>query len=264
AAQAEAKVLLDHVRAAWDRLQRVEREREERLEQARTLPRDLECLWAPDPTAWNGLGRRKRHCRAFDAIGHAFVVRQRVLDATPAPPVPFSTRPTLVPTAPDPLPARATSPVDLFVTDAYVYTPAPLWQAAANLVRKVRGKEPFASPSLSELHSPNPSYVPPPPTPPPRPLPIPYPPSPTVSAFDRNVNLHLAWIIARGRHRWCPSSSLSLQEAANSIVAVDEYAPGLLGRVCGLLFPGGVRSHDQAVDAFGLEAVLDLCAGWYQ
>ncbi|KAG9121023.1 hypothetical protein FRC07_003193 [Ceratobasidium sp. 392] len=264
AAQAEAKVLLDHVRAAWDRLERVEREREERLERAKAQPRSLECLRAPDAAAWNGLGRRKRRCRAFDAIGHAFATRRRVSDAVPAPPIPFSTRPTPVLAAPNPLPPPATSPVDILLADPYVYTPAPLWQAAANLVRKVRGKEPFSSPSLSELHSPDPSYVPPPPTPPPRPLPIPYPPGPTVSAFDRNVNSHLAWIIARGRRRWCPGSNLSLHEAANSIVAADEYAPGLLGRVCGLLFPGGVRSHDQAVDAFGLEAILNLCAGWYQ
>ncbi|KAG9126001.1 hypothetical protein FRC07_005273 [Ceratobasidium sp. 392] len=264
AAQAESRVLLDHVRANWNRARQAEKEREERLARAKALPRDLECLRAPDPTAWNGLGRRKRRCRAFDAIGHAFVTRQRVPDAAPAPPVPFSTRPTSVPTAPDPLPARATSPVDLFATDAYVYTPAPLWQAAADLVRKVRGKEPFASPTFSELHSPNPSYIPPPPTPPSRPLPIPYPPGPTVSAFDRNVNSHLAWILTCGRRRWNPGSIYSLQEAANNVVAADSYAPGLLGRVCKLLFPGGVRAPHEAVDSFGLEAVVDLCAGWFE
>ncbi|KAG9124065.1 hypothetical protein FRC07_012986 [Ceratobasidium sp. 392] len=270
AAQAEAKVLLDHVRAAWDRLQRVEREREERLGQARTRPRDLECLRAPDPTAWNGLGRRKRRCRAFDAIGHAYTARQRASAPPSPPPVPFSTRPAAVSATPNPLLPAATAPVDLFTADPYVYTPAPLWQAAADLVRKVRGKEPFASPSLSELHSPDLKYVPPPvtpapvpPRPPPRLLPIPYPTGP-ISAFDREVNSHLVWILARGRRRWNPGSTLSLQEAAHSVVAADNYAPGLLGRLCKLLFPGGVRSHDQAVDPIGLEVILDLCAGWYE
>ncbi|KAG9121952.1 hypothetical protein FRC07_001863 [Ceratobasidium sp. 392] len=239
AAQAEAKVLLNHV--------------------------------SPDAATWNGLGRRKRRCRAFDAIGHAFATRRHVSDAVPAPPIPFSTRPTSTSTALDPLLLGAAFPVDLFTANTYVYTPAPLWQAAADLVRKVRGKEPFALPSLSETRSPNPSYIPPPvtphpllPQPPPRLLPTPLPPHPTIPAYDRNINSHLAWIIARGQRRWCLGSTLSLQEAANSVVVADAYAPSLLGGVCKLLFPGGVRSSDQAVDSFGLEVVLDLCAGWYE
>ncbi|KAG9125852.1 hypothetical protein FRC07_005944 [Ceratobasidium sp. 392] len=252
AAQAEAKVLLEHVRASWSQTRRSEQEREEQLVRAKALPRDIKCLCAPDPAAWNGLGRRKRRCRAFDAIGHAFTTRQRASAPLPPPPVPFSTRPTSVSTTPDLLLPAATSP-----------------QAAANLVRKVRRKEPFASPSLSELHSPNPNYIPPPVTPapvpshtPPRLLPIPYPTGP-ISAFDREVNSHLAWLLARGRRRWNPGSALSLQEAAHSVVAADSYAPGLLGRLCKLLFPGGVQSHDKAVDPIGLEVILDLCAGWY-
>ncbi|QRV73613.1 hypothetical protein RhiJN_01627 [Ceratobasidium sp. AG-Ba] len=79
AAQADAKVLLDHVRAEWDQARQIERSRKERLEKARAQPRDIECLRAPDPAAWNGLGRCKKRCRAFDGVGRAYNTRQRVV-----------------------------------------------------------------------------------------------------------------------------------------------------------------------------------------
>ncbi|QRW09658.1 hypothetical protein RhiLY_08657 [Ceratobasidium sp. AG-Ba] len=60
AAVAESLVLLQYIRADWDRAQLAEQEREQRLARAKALPRDLECLRAPDPKAWNGLGRRKK------------------------------------------------------------------------------------------------------------------------------------------------------------------------------------------------------------
>ncbi|QRV78798.1 hypothetical protein RhiJN_06813 [Ceratobasidium sp. AG-Ba] len=76
-AQNDSKVLLDHIQAEWIRTRRLEQERERQLAQARTQPRDIECLRAPDPTAWNGLGRRKKRCRAFEAVGRAYTARQQ-------------------------------------------------------------------------------------------------------------------------------------------------------------------------------------------
>ncbi|KAG9127561.1 hypothetical protein FRC07_012306 [Ceratobasidium sp. 392] len=63
AALAKSHVLLDHVRAAWTKACTANRE---------------QCLRAPDPAAWNGLGRRKNRCRAFDAVGRAFTTGQRL------------------------------------------------------------------------------------------------------------------------------------------------------------------------------------------
>ncbi|QRW14236.1 hypothetical protein RhiLY_13235 [Ceratobasidium sp. AG-Ba] len=79
AALVEAKVLLDHIRADWTQAQQIEQEREDRLAKARVQPRDINCLRAPDPTAWNGLGRRKKRCRAFESVGRAYNTRQRAL-----------------------------------------------------------------------------------------------------------------------------------------------------------------------------------------
>ncbi|QRV79278.1 hypothetical protein RhiJN_07293 [Ceratobasidium sp. AG-Ba] len=78
AALVEAKVLLNHIRADWTRARRTEQEPEERLVKARAQPRDLECLRAPDPAAWNGLGRRKKRCRVFEGVGRAYNTRQRI------------------------------------------------------------------------------------------------------------------------------------------------------------------------------------------
>ncbi|KAG9077573.1 hypothetical protein FS749_010528 [Ceratobasidium sp. UAMH 11750] len=82
AAQNESRVLLEHIRAEWTKSRRAEREHEERLNRAKAIPRDLNCLRAPDPHAWNGLGRRKKRCRKDEAIGRAFTARQRAV--TPA------------------------------------------------------------------------------------------------------------------------------------------------------------------------------------
>ncbi|QRV79957.1 hypothetical protein RhiJN_07972 [Ceratobasidium sp. AG-Ba] len=78
AAQADSQVLLEHVQAEWSKTRQSELEREERLKKARAQPRDFEVLRAPDPTAWQGLGRRKKRCRAFESVGRAYNTRQRL------------------------------------------------------------------------------------------------------------------------------------------------------------------------------------------
>ncbi|QRW00968.1 hypothetical protein RhiJN_28986 [Ceratobasidium sp. AG-Ba] len=83
-AQTDAKVLLEHIRSEWTRTRQIELERGNRLAQARSQPRNIECLRAPDPAAWNGLGRRKKRCRAFEAVGKAYTTRQHVSKLAPA------------------------------------------------------------------------------------------------------------------------------------------------------------------------------------
>ncbi|QRV83169.1 hypothetical protein RhiJN_11185 [Ceratobasidium sp. AG-Ba] len=83
AAQSDSRVLLEHVRTEWIQTRRIEQERNERLAQARARPRDIECLQAPDPTAWNGLGRRKKRCRAFESVGRAYNARQQAFKREP-------------------------------------------------------------------------------------------------------------------------------------------------------------------------------------
>ncbi|QRV90622.1 hypothetical protein RhiJN_18640 [Ceratobasidium sp. AG-Ba] len=78
-AVAESLVLLDYVRADWNRALLAEQECEKWLECAKAAPRDIECLHAPDPRVWNGLRRRKNCCRAFESIGHAYITCQQVL-----------------------------------------------------------------------------------------------------------------------------------------------------------------------------------------
>ncbi|QRV75085.1 hypothetical protein RhiJN_03100 [Ceratobasidium sp. AG-Ba] len=90
-AATHSRVLFDHVRKEWNQAQTAEREREEQLNRAKAVPRDLKCLRSPDPGAWSGLGRRKQRCHAFNATGRAYTTRQRVSnpqDPTPVTPVP--------------------------------------------------------------------------------------------------------------------------------------------------------------------------------
>ncbi|KAG8713697.1 hypothetical protein FRC09_018437 [Ceratobasidium sp. 395] len=121
-AQAESRVLLEHIRADWAQTQQADCECEERLTRAKTLPRNLDCLCAPDPKAWNGLGRRKKRCQTFEAVGRAFVSRQRVPEPVQLPrPIqsldPVHSNPTAcrrtscaVQTDADPVPTRPPTP----------------------------------------------------------------------------------------------------------------------------------------------------------
>ncbi|QRV95314.1 hypothetical protein RhiJN_23332 [Ceratobasidium sp. AG-Ba] len=49
-----------------------------------TAPRDLSCLKG-NGTAWNGIGRRKKRFRTFQAIGRAYVRRQAISEPPTAP-----------------------------------------------------------------------------------------------------------------------------------------------------------------------------------
>ncbi|KAF8747624.1 hypothetical protein RHS01_11317 [Rhizoctonia solani] len=75
--------LLKHARTAWAKEKATEQARKERLAELRAKPRDLDCLRSPDGATWQGVGRRKRRCRKFNAIGQAFTARQGVAAAHP-------------------------------------------------------------------------------------------------------------------------------------------------------------------------------------
>ncbi|KAF8604441.1 hypothetical protein BDV93DRAFT_555713 [Ceratobasidium sp. AG-I] len=106
-AQAEARVLLEFARGDWAETRKAEREREDRLARAQDLLRNLECLRAPDPAAWNSLGCHKKRCRAFDTVGHAFTARHHT--AVPASAFPHMSAPVL---------ASAHTMVDVFALHA--------------------------------------------------------------------------------------------------------------------------------------------------
>ncbi|CCO33215.1 hypothetical protein RSOLAG1IB_11014 [Rhizoctonia solani AG-1 IB] len=77
--------LLKHASTAWAKEKATKQAREERLAELRAKPRDLDCLRSPDGVTWQGVGRRKRRCRKFNAFGRAFTARQGVAAAAPVP-----------------------------------------------------------------------------------------------------------------------------------------------------------------------------------
>ncbi|KAG8703526.1 hypothetical protein FRC11_010658 [Ceratobasidium sp. 423] len=253
AAQLEAQVLLDHARDSWAKERKREATREARLAELRTQPRDLDCLKSPDSSggAWQGIGRRKKRCRTFNAVGRAFNARKQVRFSVP--PV---CRPDLA----------SSSPVDLFMADPYVTTPPALREAVEQLVISVRKAPPYSRHHNWEAFSPNPDYVPS--VPPARPhVPTPeYLYSPEPGAFycmGVDVDPQLAWLVARGRHHWIRNPTYNMREAVFDISAAQRDSPGLLDSITQILFPGGIARLDLALDPFGLEVVVDLCVGWF-
>lgn len=254
AAQVEAKALLQFARDTWTRTCQAEREHEERLVRAKDTPRNLDCLRAPDPAAWNGLGRRKKRCRVFNTVGRSFTARQRATAPNTAPQCPSAP-----PDAPNPIVA------DIFALRAArgrPSTPPGLREALCNTRNLVYVANGLAN---GIQHGSTTPGDPPPPEHPPLPPAPAYPLSlqpGELRVHDREVDPHFAWIIARGRHARAPDSDCSLREAALNVVDAEENMPGLLAKLAQLLFPGGLRQADLALDPFGLEVVLDLVHGW--
>ncbi|KAG8711761.1 hypothetical protein FRC09_020414 [Ceratobasidium sp. 395] len=251
-ALAESRVLLEHVRASWAKAMDVEREREARLTRAQTIPRNLESLRAPDPGAWSGLGRRKKRCRAFDAVGRAFATRQQI--ASPTAPVQAVQHLDAFPDTP----ARPPTPPHLRVS---------LWNVpgllGSALARENYGlNTPDSPPSASTPPTPMPVHDPIPTVPVPA-YPHSLPPE-ELTVFGKLVDKDLAYILARGRHAWAPLSERPLRDVAVDVVTAHELEPGALEYVARLLFPAGVSRYDQALDATCLEVLVDLVRGWYE
>ncbi|QRV80836.1 hypothetical protein RhiJN_08851 [Ceratobasidium sp. AG-Ba] len=241
AAVAESLVLLQYIRADWDQAQLAEQERKQRLARAKALLRDLECLRAPDPKAWNGLGRRKNRCRTFKAIGRAYTARQRT--SPPLPSSPTSKQPPVVAC----LSVDVESPSSplLGMPDAPTRPPTPegLREAAFSCVGLL------ASASGVNAYGQNT----------PRPMPaappqvIRRPPSPTAApqpqlAYEgktvingQEVDCRLAYLIALGRWESCKwARAPSLWEAAESVLNAEVLQPGALSYLMALFFPEGL------------------------
>ncbi|QRW07203.1 Retrotransposable element Tf2 protein [Ceratobasidium sp. AG-Ba] len=258
AAQTESWVLLEHVRSEWNRIRCRQKEQEERLAKARTLPRDLECLRAPDPSAWSGLGRCKKRCRTFEAVGRAYQSRQHCTGPTETTPAPSLVTP--------PSPARAV--IDIHNLDSYVHTPRPLREAVEDLVYQVRGRDPYSSPSLSELHSPNPDYIPLPPSPPPCVIqsfsvqnPFFAPEEVYFPAFGCTIDGPVLTAMSYGRissEPWAPAHTLD--DLAASVADAQRHDPGGFGLLADTLFPDG--GFDFSSYRVPTKAALDLIEGW--
>ncbi|QRW07819.1 hypothetical protein RhiLY_06818 [Ceratobasidium sp. AG-Ba] len=228
AAIVEARILLDHIRAQWTSARRAEQEREERLVKARAQPRDLECLRAPDPAAWNGLGRRKKRCHAFEGVGRAYNTRQRI-----------AARPQA---APD-------RPVDLQAVESpgfNVPQPPSTPPGVRQLVRNIPGLMECANgpadgrdygwpspaePSLPSTPSSTRSEV----TMPDYPY---YLCSAELTVHGSEMDRDMAYVVARGRHIRRPCDRYSVQDAAVDVYLAKSQLPGMLEELARVLFPG--------------------------
>ncbi|QRV95022.1 hypothetical protein RhiJN_23040 [Ceratobasidium sp. AG-Ba] len=256
AAQAEAKVLVDRLRADWDRERQCEQEREARLTKAKAMPRDLECLRAPDPKAWNGLGRRKTRCRKFEGIGRLYTARQRAATSIlPPQPVESLESESHLP------PTRPPTPPGLRI--AIYNTP--------ELLSSVMTEENYGTNSPAPVAAPDPSstHVVPPVLPAlavdvPRPA-YPYTLAPReLTVLGKDVDKDATYIIARGRHAWSPMADRTLRDVAIDVVCAQSLAPGALEYLADLLFPLGVSQYEQALPAAGLEILVEFVRGWYE
>ncbi|KAG8749969.1 hypothetical protein FRC12_013131 [Ceratobasidium sp. 428] len=261
AAQTECQVLLEHVRSEWIRAREIEREREERLARAKSQPRDLECLRAPDPAAWNGLGRKKTRGRAFEAIGRAYNTRRQLIQPTAAndtPPAAHLDRPD--------------NPADTFLlhpSSCYVPkrppTPPGLREAMYNVPRllgQANGTD------GCDYGCPTPREPTPPPSPPP-PVVVPppdFPRDPKPGEFrvrGHEIDPDVAYVVAHGRHSHSPQAGYSAQKAARDIYTVEVTFPGALDYLGQLLFPGGVGVWQEMASSFEMEPLVDFIHGWY-
>ncbi|KAG9073644.1 hypothetical protein FS749_014838 [Ceratobasidium sp. UAMH 11750] len=249
-AEADARVLLEHVRADWVKTRQAEREQAERLARAKALPRDLECLRAPDPAAWNGLGRRKKRCRAFEGVGRAFNTRQRAAGTT-SPAQQTLVDIQTVQTSPLTVPDRPPTPPGL--REAAFGCVGLL--ASASGVNAYGHNTPYPMPPL-------PTRVvrrPPSPVPPPKPHPA-YEGETTIGGVE--VDWRIAYIIALGRHARYPHRPPStLRKAAENVLDAELLHPGVLTCLSELFFPHGF--DDWTLARPRLLYILDFCSGWF-
>ncbi|KAG8778401.1 hypothetical protein FRC12_024997 [Ceratobasidium sp. 428] len=210
-------------------------------------PRDLSCLRG-DAKPWTGIGRRKKRCRAFHAIGQAFVMRRKLTSPPTAAPVFTLEQEPEVPTRPD--------------------TPPDLREAVWHLGHSIHGVYGPFTPDVHSLASPEPESEPKPtlqrplypPTPPPIEQ-IPVQPG-ELNVYGHDVDPCFAYVVMRGHCAIAPQASHSLRDAAVSIMGAQSIAPDVLGQLASVLFPGGIHDFDSGVEPH--DAVRDFCRGWYE
>ncbi|KAG8769591.1 hypothetical protein FRC12_004873 [Ceratobasidium sp. 428] len=241
-AQTESRVLLEHVRSDGQ-------------------PRDLECLRAPDPNAWCGLGRKKKRGRAFEAVGRAYNTRQQLVPPAPA------TNAT-----PAACPECSEGSADAFLlhpSSCHVpkrpATPPGLRESMYNIPRllgQANGTDgcDYGCPTPREP-TPPPSPSPPVVVPPPD-----FPRDPKPGEFrvrGREIDPDMAYIVAHGRHSHAPEAGYSAQEAALDVHTVEVNFPGALDYLARLLFPGGLGQWKDMANSFEMEPLVDFVHGWY-
>ncbi|KAG8713486.1 hypothetical protein FRC09_018660 [Ceratobasidium sp. 395] len=174
-------------------------------------PRDLSCLTSGG-SAWAGIGRRKKRCRAFCAIGRAYVRHQSILSPSPSPaPVPVFA----VDVPPDPYTRPATPP------------------GLRELLYNCAGLIPIANgPATYGLNT---SLAPQP-----RRSPDVLPPYEQLAiqpgeleVFDRQVNAQFAYVIARGRQAMGCQSRQIFRDAAVDVVSAGNVVPASIGALPG-------------------------------
>ncbi|QRV78757.1 hypothetical protein RhiJN_06772 [Ceratobasidium sp. AG-Ba] len=252
-AQIESRVLLEHVRAEWNRSRKLEQEREAQLAKARAQPRDLECLRAPDSAAWHGLGRRKRRCWTFEMTGRAYTTRQQQSNTTSVP-QPTTSDTFLLHPSSCYVPKRPPTPIGL--REAVRNVPGLIYKANGPARAEDYGCPTPCTPApIVSISQPTSISSCPPPVHPGK-----YQPGEwIVSGLD--INPDFAYLIALGHHARAPGDDYFLGRAAQGIVDVEAIAPGLLGYLAEGLFPGGLREGGEMTEP--LFPILDFCRGWF-
>ncbi|QRV80901.1 hypothetical protein RhiJN_08916 [Ceratobasidium sp. AG-Ba] len=220
-----------------------------RLAAARAQPRDLSCLKGNGKT-WNGLGRRKRRCRAFDSVGRAYSIRWRISNAVTST---ENLRNTfLLHPSSCYVPKRSPTPPGLRETIWNVPGLIQLAQGPANAADYG-----LPTPLTPESVAPEPpavSVVSPPD--------FPRDPQPHEFSVDgHEIDPDFSYIVAQGRHSRAPEPGYSAQRAAWDVHAMEERFPGALGYLANLFFPAGVNRYHEMVDASGMDALLDFVYG---
>ncbi|KAG8745281.1 hypothetical protein FRC12_014583 [Ceratobasidium sp. 428] len=219
----------------------------QRVELCPVQPRDLSCLRG-DAKPWMGIGRRKKRCRAFHAIGQAYLLRRKLVPpAVVASVFTLEQEPEVLP-RPD--------------------TPPDLREAAWHLSYSIHGVYGPFTPDVHSLASPEPEPEPKPslqrplypPTPPPIEQ-IPIPPG-ELNVFGHDVDPYFAYVVMRGHCAIAPQASHSLRDAAVLIMGAQLIVPGVLDQLASVLFPGGIHDFDSGVEPH--DAVRDFCRGWYE
>ncbi|KAG8717901.1 hypothetical protein FRC09_013504 [Ceratobasidium sp. 395] len=218
----------------------------QRVEPCPVQPRDLSCLRG-DAKPWMGIGRRKKRCRAFHAIGQAYVLRHSLAPPAVTAPVFALEQEPEIPPRPD--------------------TPTDLREAVWHLNHAIHGFDGPFTPDIRSLASPEPEpelklvsrplY---PPTPPPIGH-IPLQPG-ELNVFGHDVDPYFAYVVMRGHCAIAPQAPHSLRDAAVSIMGAQYIVPGVLEQLASLLFPGGIRDFNSGVEPH--DALRDFCRGWYE
>ncbi|QRW07792.1 hypothetical protein RhiLY_06791 [Ceratobasidium sp. AG-Ba] len=229
AAQTDSRVLLEH-------------------------PRNIEVLRAPEPTAWHGLGRRKKRSRAFESAGRAYNARQRLSGSDPIDKAHSSDTFLLHPSSCY-VPKQSPTPPGL--RDAIQNVPGLIHTAIGPATQPIMASPPQLAQSLLSSKLQSPPRIPSPA--------FPYNPAPgEFSVHGHEIDPDLAYIVAFGRHSRAPEAGYSAAQAAVDIYSLEHRFPDALTYLERLLFPDGSGRYSTMVESLGMEPLLDFVAGWFE